>query len=132
MQISTRVILNTAVLYAKVVLSLALALITVPLVLRALGASDYGLYNLVAGVVSMLSFLNNSMTVSSQRFMSVAMGEGNDAKINSIYNTSLLLHFFLAVLVIIVFEIIGLFAMDKLNILPERMTCAKIYISSLF
>jgi len=66
------------------------------------------------------------MTVSSQRFMSVAMGEGNDAKINSIYNTSLLLHFCLAVLVIIVFEVIGLFAIDKLNILPERITCAKI------
>lgn len=126
MQTATRVILNTVVLYAKVVLSLALALITVPLVLRALGASDYGLYNLVAGVVAMLSFLNNSMTVSSQRFMSVAMGERDENIINSIYNTSFLLHFCLAVLVAIAFEIIGLFAIDKLNILPERMWCAKI------
>ena len=126
MQTSIRVVLNTVVLYVKVILSLVLALISVPLVLKTLGTSDYGLYNLVAGVVSMLSFLNNSMTVSSQRFMSVAMGEGNDAKINSIYNTSLLLHFCLAVLVIIVFEVIGLFAIDKLNILPERITCAKI------
>ena len=126
MQTATRVILNTVVLYAKVVLSLALALITVPLVLRALGASDYGLYNLVAGVVAMLSFLNNSMTVSSQRFMSVAMGEGDESKINTIYNTSFLLHFCLALLVVVAFEIIGLFAIDKLNILPERMWCAKI------
>lgn len=126
MQTSTKVILNTVVLYIKVVLSLVLALISVPLVLNALGASDYGLYNLVAGVVAMLSFLNNSMTVSSQRFMSVSMGEGDESKINSIYNTSFLLHFCLAVLVVIAFEIIGIFAVDKLNILPERMWCAKI------
>lgn len=126
MQTSTRVVLNTVVLYIKVVLSLVLALISVPLVLNALGASDYGLYNLVAGVVAMLSFLNNSMTVSSQRFMSVSMGEGDESKINSIYNTSFLLHFCLAVLIVVAFEIIGIFAVDKLNILPERMWCAKI------
>ena len=81
MQTSTRVIFNTIVLYVKVILSLAIAFVSIPLVLNALGASDYGLYNLVAGVVAMLSFLNNSMTVSTQRFMSVAMGEKNEEKI---------------------------------------------------
>lgn len=109
MQTSTRVIFNTIVLYIKVILSLAIALVSVPLVLRALGASDYGLYNLVAGVVAMLAFLNNSMTVSSQRFMSVAMGAKNEENINSIYNTSFLLHLVLGVLVVIAFEIIGIF-----------------------
>ena len=83
MQTSTRVIFNTIVLYVKVILSLAIAFVSIPLVLNALGASDYGLYNLVAGVVAMLSFLNNSMTVSTQRFMSVAMGEKNEEKIKS-------------------------------------------------
>lgn len=126
MQTFTRVLFNTVVLYVKVILSLAIALITVPLVLNALGASDYGLYNLVAGVVAMLSFLNNSMTVSSQRFMSVAMGEKNDDKINTIYNTSFLLHFGLGLLIVFVFEIVGLFAIDQLNIQPERMWCAKV------
>lgn len=64
MQTSTKVIFNTIVLYIKVVLSLAIALLSVPLVLRALGSSDYGLYNLVAGVVAMLAFLNNSQSES--------------------------------------------------------------------
>ena len=80
MQTSTKVVFNTVILYVKVITSLAIALISVPLVLKALGASDYGLYNLVAGVVAMLAFLNNSMTVSSQRYMSVAMGESKDRK----------------------------------------------------
>ena len=126
MQTSTRVIFNTIVLYIKVVTSVAIALVSVPLVLKALGASDYGLYNLVAGVVAMLSFLNNSMTVSSQRFMSVAMGERNERNINSIYNTSFLLHLGLGLVVVVVFEVLGLFAIDKLNILPERISSAKI------
>mgnify|MGYP001514753064 FL=1 len=118
MQTSTRVIFNTIVLYVKVILSLAIAFVSIPLVLNALGASDYGLYNLVAGVVAMLSFLNNSMTVSTQRFMSVAMGEKNEEKINSIYNTSFLLHLLLGLLVVVAFETIGLFAIDRLNIIP--------------
>lgn len=66
------------------------------------------------------------MTVSSQRFMSVAMGEKNEKKINSIYNTSFLLHLGLGILVIIIFEIVGFLAIDKLNIHPERLSCAKI------
>ena len=78
MRTAERVVFNTIVLYAKIIASMAIALVSVPLVLHALGASDYGLYNLVAGVVAMLSFLNNSMTVSSQRYMSVAMGEDNE------------------------------------------------------
>lgn len=126
MQTSKRVIFNTIVLYIKVIMSLLIALISVPLVLDALGASDYGLYNLIAGVVAMLSFLNNAMTVSTQRFMSVAMGEKNNEKINGIYNASFILHLFLGLFVVFIFEIVGLFAIDNLNILPERISCAKI------
>ena len=87
MQTTVRVVFNTVVLYAKIIMSMAIALVSVPLVLKALGASDYGLYNLVAGIVAMLAFLNNSMTVSTQRYMSVALGKGNREKINNIYNT---------------------------------------------
>lgn len=126
MNTSARVIFNTFVLYAKILVSMSIALVSVPLVLKALGASDYGLYNLVAGVVAMLSFLNNSMTVSSQRYMSVAMGENNEQKVNVIYNTSFALHLTLGLLVVLAFEVIGIFAIDKLNIDPNRMLCAKI------
>ena len=126
MQTSIKVVFNTVILYIKVILSLVIALISVPLVLKALGASDYGLYNLVAGVVAMLAFLNNAMTVSSQRYMSVAIGENNDIKINAIFNTSFLLHCILGIFIIIVFEIIGIFAIDKLNIPNNRLWCAKL------
>lgn len=126
MQAATRVVFNTAVLYAKILISMAIALVSVPLVLKALGASDYGLYNLIAGIVSMLTFLNNSMTVSSQRYMSVAMGEGNVCKINSIYNASFVLHLVLAFGIVVALEIIGFPSIRKLNIAPDRLWCANI------
>lgn len=126
MQAATKVVFNTAVLYAKIIISMAIALVSVPLVLKALGASDYGLYNLIAGIVSMLTFLNNSMTVSSQRYMSVAMGEGNVSKINSIYNASFILHLVLAFVIVVALEIIGFPSIRKLNIAPDRLWCANI------
>ena len=126
MQAATKVALNTLILYVKILMTMAISLLSVPLVLKSLGASDYGLYNLIAGVVTMLAFLNNSMTVSSQRYMSVAMGEGNVNKINCIYNASFLLHSILAFGVVVVLEIIGSFSINKLNIDPDRMWCAYI------
>ena len=105
---------------------MAISLVSIPLVLKALGASDYGLYNLVAGVITMLAFLNNSMTVSSQRYMSVAMGEQNEHKINIVYNTSFVLHLLLGAIVVIALEFIGVFALDSLNIEPSRLSVAQI------
>lgn len=115
MQTTVRVVFNTVVLYAKIIMSMAIALVSVPLVLKALGASDYGLYNLVAGIVAMLAFLNNSMTVSTQRYMSVALGKGNREKINNIYNASFILHTVLALGVVVTLEAIGIPSIGKLN-----------------
>lgn len=125
MQAATKVVFNTIVLYAKIIVSMAIALISIPLVLKALGASDYGLYNLVAGVIAMLSFLNNSMTVSSQRYMSVAMGTNDEAKVNIVYNTSFWLHLIIGLFVVVVLEC-GAFFIGKLNIEPDRIGVAEI------
>lgn len=126
MQAATKVVFNTVILYAKILISMAIALVSVPMVLKALGASDYGLYNLIAGIVTMLAFLNNSMTVSSQRYMSVAIGEGNTNKINNIYNASFILHLLLAFGIALTLEIIGFPSISKLNIAPDRLWCANI------
>ncbi len=125
MRAATKVAFNTIVLYIKIVVSMAIALVSVPMVLKALGASDYGLYNLVAGVVAMLSFLNNSMTVSSQRYMSVAMGTNNEERVNIVYNTSFWLHLLLGIAVVVILECAAPF-ISKLNILPERIAAAQI------
>lgn len=124
---TVKVIFNTAILYFKIVVSMAISLVTVPLVLRALGESDYGLYNLIAGVISMLSFLNASMAVSTQRYMSVAIGENNQENNNTILNTSIMLHLIIGVLIVLLFEIAAIFLFHgKLNIADDRLFASKL------
>ena len=127
MQVANRVIFNTGILYAKIIICVFISLWSVPLVLHALGASDYGLYNLIAGVIAMLSFLNASMTVSLQRFMSVTMGEGNDEKLIKIYNTGIILHIFIGILLVCFLELCSIFIFDDfLNIPSGRLRTAEI------
>ena len=126
MDATQKVVFNTVILYLKILVTMAVSLVSVPLVLKTLGTSDYGLYNLVAGIITMLAFLNNSMLVSSQRYMSVAMGEGKVDRINSIYNTSFILHLSLAILIVLGLELLGVPSIEKLNIDSNRVTVAQI------
>lgn len=127
MRTTNRIILNTIILYAKILIVMVINLWTVPLLLRALGQSDYGLYQLVAGVVIMLSFINAAMTVSTQRYMSVAMGESdNNDKLNVIYNVSLLLHLIIGLVIVVFLEVLTPFLFDGfLNIELDRIEAAK-------
>lgn len=118
---------NTVVLYVKIVVNMLLSLISVPLIMHALGVSDYGLYNLIAGVIGMLSFLNASMTVSTQRYLSVTIGERNQEKSNRIYNNALLLHLLLGLICVVIFEACAPFLFDGfLNIDSNKLGTAKI------
>lgn len=130
MRTSTKVVFNTVILYVKIIASMAIALITVPLVLRALGASDYGLYNLIAGVVAMLSFLNNSLAVSSQRYMSVAMGTKDNKRIDDVFNASFRIHLIIGIVLVLLLEIGSIF-IDRLNIAPDRINTAFVIYQSL-
>ena len=100
---------------------------TVPLLLRALGQSDYGLYQLVAGVITMLTFINAAMTISTQRYMSVAMGQSDNAtQLNTIYNVSILLHLVIGIGLVILLEIFTPFLFQGfLNIEPDRINAAE-------
>ena len=83
---------------------MGISLVTVPLVLHALGQSDFGLYNLIAGIIAMLAFMNGAMTVSTQRYLSVTIGEGDKDKLLQVFNLSLLLHVAIGVLVALLIE----------------------------
>lgn len=93
MQPGNKVILNTAILYAKMMLSIVVGLLSTRLVLISLGVEDYGIYNLVAGIVSMLSFLNTSLAVSTQRFLSFSLGKDDAKLLEKVFYYSFVLHF---------------------------------------
>lgn len=122
-----RVIVNTGAQYLRTILNVCLSLYSTRIILQALGASDYGIYTLVAGVVSLLSFIINAMAVTTQRYMSYYMGRRDTEKLKSIFNTSLFLHVSLGVVLAILLELVGSVIFDFfLNIATERLNAAKV------
>ena len=76
MSTSNRVIKNTTYLYIKMGITIFVSLYTTRLILGSLGASDFGIFNVVGGAIAMLGFLSSTMANATQRFMSYAEGEG--------------------------------------------------------
>jgi len=119
--------MNTVFLYGKMLISMVISLYSTRLILVALGIEDYGIFNLVGGVIAMLSFLNVAMTVSTQRFFSFYLGTKEKHKLIQVFNSSVLLHLVIGFTIIIVLELIGIYLFNNvLNIPEERIGTAKI------
>lgn len=109
-----------------------ISLYTTRLILNSLGASDFGIFNIVGGAIAMLGFLNGAMASATQRFMSYSEGEGNKEKQKSIFNVSFLLHLGISFMVGFVLAIAGyVFFNGILNIPAERMFAAQVVYGSL-
>ena len=107
-------------------LLMAVSLYTSRVVLDKLGVSDYGIYNVVGGIVGMLGFLNSSMSNAVQRYLSFAMGRDDTLQINRVFNVSLLAHIIIAVFVLTVMEIAGVWYLDNyLNVPNGRLYAAQ-------
>lgn len=120
-----RVVVNTGILYARMAITVLLSLYATRVVLDALGIEDFGLFNLVGGVIAMLTFLNSSMAAATQRFMSFAHGQGNEGRQHQIFNVSVVLHAGIALLVVGLLEVAGAVLFDGvLKIAPARMHAA--------
>lgn len=120
-----RIAKNTVLLYLRMLLTIVVGLYTSRVVLNTLGVSDYGVYNVVGGIVAMLSFLNSALTAASQRFISFELGRGDKDKLKTIFCTSVTIHAILAIIIFIIAETVGLwFVNTHLNIEPARMTAA--------
>lgn len=119
-----RVIKNTLFLYIRMILVLGISLYTSRLVLDALGIEDYGIYNVVAGIVTMMSFMTGAMSASTQRFLSYEHGSVTN-RVKDIFKMSVNIHAIIFILVVVLMETIGLwFLNNKLNIPAERLHAA--------
>ena len=102
------------------------SLYTVRVVLNVLGAEDYGIYNVVAGVVTMFSFLSGAMASASQRYFSFDLGKGDTEHLKITFSVTLSIYLLLILVVVILAETVGLwFVNNKLVIPQERMNAAK-------
>lgn len=123
---SKRVVINTGAQYMRAVLNIVFSFLATRAILKALGVNDYGIYSLIAGVVSVLSFITSSLIITTQRFLSVAQGEGNVTKSKIIFNNSLILHLVIGVGVIVLLELLyPLLFNGFLNIPETRIGAAK-------
>ena len=127
MKSATRVARNTGFLYGKMVITIFISLYSTRLILNALGAVDYGIFTLVGGVISMLSFINGAMIIATQRYLSISLGANDIQKLKSVFSSSVILHLIIGFLIVMLLEIGGLFLFNGyLNIPPERIATAKI------
>lgn len=129
-----RIAKNTLFLYARMLLIMLVGLYTVRVVLDVLGAEDYGIYNVVGGVIAMFAFLTNSMVSASQRYFAYYIGKNDPEKLRQYFVITCLCYFSIGAIVLILAETVGLwFVLNKLTIPEGRMHAAMVvYQCSIF
>lgn len=122
---NNRIAVNSLVLYAQLVITTIVGLIATRIVLKELGTNDFGLYSVIGGLVAMMGVLSAAMLSTSYRYLSVEMGKGVDRKINNVFNTILVVHLFLAIVLLIITETVGMWYINNyLNIDKSKLSDA--------
>lgn len=112
-------------LYTRQILILFVNLYTVRIVLNTLGVVDYGIFNVIGGIVALFTFLSGTMASATQRFFSFALGKKNIDKLKEVFSVNLVIYLFIAVIALIALETIGLwFVTNKLHVPFDRVDTA--------
>lgn len=118
---------NTAFLYIRMAIILIVTLYTSRVILNVLGVIDYGVYNVVAGFVSMFAFLNASFVATIQRFYNYEIGQSGKDGIYKVYKTAIVIQIVLAIVILVLTETIGLWYLNNKLVIPiERMAAARV------
>ena len=121
-----RIAKNTLMLYVRMLFSMLVSLYTSRVVLNTLGVEDYGIYNVVGGLVSMFAMVSNSLSAAVSRFLTFELGRGDTEKLKQVFSTSLLIHLLLAVIIVILVETAGMWFLNThMTIPPERLPAAR-------
>lgn len=110
---------NTLFMYFRMFLQMCITLYTTRVVLNILGVEDFGLYNVIGGVVGMLGFFRSTMSIATQRFMSYEIGLKNDNSVRNVFSCSVIGHIILSLIVFIIAETIGLWFIRNKLVIPE-------------
>lgn len=120
-----RIAKNTIVIYVKLILSTIIGLYTSRVILYSLGASDYGLYAVVGGIVSMMNVIGVTMNSVTNRYIAIEIGKGANGNLNKTFNTILCIHIFLALLLLVVGDPLGVYYIKNIaNFSPDKLNDA--------
>lgn len=119
---NTKIFKNSAILYARLLITSVIGLFTSRFVIQSLGSSDFGLYNVVGGMVFLMAFLNIVMTSTTYRYIAFELGRGNLEGVKKVFNISLVIHLCLVGVVIIFAETVGeYYITNYLNIQTNKI-----------
>ncbi len=126
-QSSSKVIAkNTMYLYVRMMFTMLVTLYTSRVVLNVLGVDDYGIYQSVGGIVTFLTFINNALSGASSRYLTYELGTGNQEKLKRTFSTTFTIQAILALFIVVVTEIVGMWFLENKLIIPnERMEAAR-------
>ena len=102
-----RIAKNTIMLYIRMIVTMFITLYTSRIILKVLGVSDYGLYNVVGGMVAMFAFVNTTLSGCSQRYFNIALGKEDPQLCKHTFSVALFLHIILAIGFFVLMEIVG-------------------------
>ena len=120
-----RIAKNTMMLYFRMLLIMALSFYTSRVVLQTLGVVDFGIYNVVGGIVAMFGFLNSAMSSGTQRYLTFELGRGDAEKLRKVFITSMNIHIIISAIVFVLAETVGLWLLyNKMTIPQDRFGAA--------
>lgn len=114
-----RIAKNTLLLYVRMLFMMAIGLYTSRVILDKLGEVDFGIYNVVGGFVTMFAVISGAMTSATQRFLSFEIGKGKDGNVKGIFSTMVYIHLFLAILILILGEVVGVWFLNTYMNFPH-------------
>ena len=118
-QDNKRLVKNTAYMYLRMAITMFVGLYTSRVVLQVLGVEDYGLYNVIGGIMAMFTFLNNAMVNTTSRFITVRLAKKNLMESTQIFNMAFLIHAFIAIIILVLGETVGLWYLQNKLVIPE-------------
>ena len=122
---SRRIVKNTLMLYVRMLVLMLIGFYTSRVVLGALGEADYGVYNVVGGVVAMFTVISGALNSAISRFITFELGKGEGAQLNKVYSTAVLIQAAIALIVAVIAEPVGIwFINNEMTIAPERIPAA--------
>lgn len=116
---------NTLMLYMRAILMMGIGLYTSRIILKALGITDFGIYNAVGGIIAMFGFISSSLSNATSRFITIAIGRGDQSYTNRTYGNIKVMYYILCVVIVLFAETVGLwFLFNKMTIPADRMSAA--------
>lgn len=120
-----RIAKNTLVLYVRMLFMMAVLLYTSRVVLSALGVDDFGIYNVVGGVVAMFSMISGSLSAAISRFLTFELGKGDKDKLATVFSSSVTIQIAIFAIILVCAETIGVWFLNNKMVIPEsRMVAA--------